>query len=156
MSYKRKVVSCFMNIEPLEGLDVIKFGASKEDVLELLGKPDVVENEGGKDCLSAEVWEYKTLGLRLDFDPDFNFILEGVFAYSAEISLNGFFPIGLTEQELLNHYPNLELEVKDERFTDYVDNSKELLFFLRDNVVKRVDILPRISDYIDKFGDTGN
>ncbi|WP_304637391.1 MULTISPECIES: hypothetical protein [Pseudoalteromonas] len=145
-----------MKIEPLEGLDVLKFGATKEDALELFGKPDIVENEGGKDGIRAEVWEYKAQGLRLDFDPDFNFILERIFIYSPDVSLDGFFPIGLTEQELLTHYPNLELEVKDGRFTDYVDNSKELLFFLRDKVVKRVDILPRISDYLDKFSDAGN
>ena len=145
-----------MNIEPLEGLDVLKFGASKDEALELFGKPDVIENEGGKDGIRAEVWEYKKQGLRLDFDPDFDFILERVFVYSPEISLNGFKPIGLTERELLNHYPNLELEVKDGRFADYVDISKELLFFLRDNVVKRVDVLPNIEAYLKQFGDFGN
>ncbi len=145
-----------MNIEPLEGLDVIKFGASKEDALELFGKPDFVENESGKDGVRPETWEYKTLGLRLDFDPDFNFIMEGFFVSSSKVSLNGFYPVGLTEQELLNKYPSLELEVKDGRFADYVDNSKELLFFLRDNVVKRVDVLPKLSNSLDKFGESSN
>ncbi|KPW02268.1 hypothetical protein [Pseudoalteromonas sp. P1-11] len=141
-----------MKIEPLQGLDILKFGSSKEDALNLFGEPDVIENEGGKDGIRAEIWEYKEIGIRLDFDPDFNFILERVFVYSADISLNGFFPIGLTEQELLNHYPSLELEVKGGRFADYVDNSIELLFFLKDNIVKRVDVLPKISDYFEQFG----
>ena len=145
-----------MNIEPLEGLDVLKFGSSKNEALELFGKPDLIENEGGKDGISAEIWEYQKHGIRLNFDPDFNFILEGVFVYSPEISLNDFKPIGLTEKKLLNYYPNLELEVKDGRYSDYVDNSKELLFFLRDNVVKRIDVLPKISDYIERFGEDSN
>ena len=145
-----------MKIEPLEGLDIIKFGASKGKALELFGLPEFVENESGKDGIYPEVWEYKKLGLRLDFDPDFDFILERVFVYSPEISLNNFYPIGLTEKQLLDHYPTLDLEVKDGRFTEYADNSNELLFFLRDNVVKRVDVLPNIADYLDKFGLTGN
>ena len=145
-----------MKIEPLEGLDVIKFGARKADALKLFGKPDFVENKDGTDGVSAEIWEYKSQGLRLNFDPNLDFILEGIFVYSPEISLNDFNPIGLTEQELLTHYPNLELEVRDGRFADYVDNPKELLFFLRDKVVKRVDVLPKISDYLERFGEVGN
>lgn len=145
-----------MKIEPLQGLDKLKFGSSKEDALKLFGEPDSIENEGGKDGITAEIWEYKEIGLRLDFDPDFNFILERVYVYTPKISLNGFYPIGLTEKELLGHYPSLEIEVKDGRFTDYVDNSKELLFFLKDNIVKRVDVLPKISDYLERFGDYDN
>ncbi|MCL1036280.1 hypothetical protein L2750_03835 [Shewanella submarina] len=144
-----------MKIETLQELDKLKFGSSKEDALKLFGEPDVIENEGGKYGITAEVWEYKKTGIRLDFDPDFNFILVGVFVYTPKISLNGFYPIGLTEQELLGHYPTLELEVKDGQFSDYVDNSKEL-FFLKDNIVKRVDVLPKISDYLERFGGYDN
>ena len=145
-----------MKIEPLQGLDKLKFGSSKENAVKLFGEPDVIENEGGKDGITAEIWEYKEIGIRLDFDPDFSFILERVSVYTQKISINGFYPIGLTEQELIGHYPSLELEVKDGRFTDYVDNSKGLLFFLKDNIVKRVDVLPKISDYLEWFGDYDN
>ena len=145
-------VSCLMNIEPLVGLNIIKFGASKEEALELFGQPEVIENADGEDGIRSENWAYKKLGLELNFDPDFNFILERIYVYSSEVSLNSFNPICLSEKQLLENYPALELEVKDGRFTDYVDNSNELLFFLRDNVVKRVDVLPNLQEYLQRFG----
>ena len=141
-----------MKIVPLLGLNVIKFGDFKDKAIKLFGTPDLIENEYGKNGVSSEIWEYKKIGLDLLFDPDYNFRLQGLYVYSTVIKLQNFNPVGLSEQELLKHYPTLELEVSDGQFKDYVDDSKELFFFLRDSVVKRVDVSPNIDEYLAKYG----
>ncbi|MBZ2191602.1 hypothetical protein JFJ09_05160 [Pseudoalteromonas arctica] len=145
-----------MNIVPLVGLKIIEFGDSKEKAIELFGKPDVIENELGKDGVSSEIWKYQSEGIQLDFDPDYGFKLWGI-SLSSEISqLNNIRPISFSETELLAHFPTLVLEMSDGIFKEYVDSTNELEFFLRNNIVKRIDLSPNLDDYINRFGEVGN
>ncbi|MDN3385213.1 hypothetical protein QL995_21580 [Pseudoalteromonas sp. APC 3358] len=145
-----------MNIVPLVGLKSIEFGDSKEKAIELFGKPDLIENELGKDGVSSEIWEYQAEGMQLYFDPDFGFKLWGI-SLSSEISqLNNIRPISFSETELLAHFPTLVLEMSDGIFKEYVDSTNELEFFLRNNIVKRIDLSPNLDDYINRFGEVGN
>ncbi|MBH0048448.1 hypothetical protein [Pseudoalteromonas sp. NZS11_1] len=141
-----------MNILPLLGLSTIKFGDSKYQAIELFGKPDEIENELGKDGVSSEIWNFQSLGVRLYFDPDFNFILWDVSISSDAAQLDGIRPIGLNESELLASFPALVLEVSDGIFKEYVNSEYELVFFLRNGIVKRIDVSPNLDNYIKRFG----
>ncbi|MGJ8694613.1 MAG: hypothetical protein ACSHW0_19320 [Thalassotalea sp.] len=145
-----------MNIVPLVGLKSIEFGDSKEKANELFGTPDLIENELGHDGVSSEIWNYQNQGIRLYFDPDLEFRLWEISVTSETAKLNSIKPIGFNESELLVHIPSLVLEINDGIFKEYVDPSNELVFFLRNNVVKRIDISPNLDDYLKRFGGVGN
>jgi hypothetical protein len=145
-----------MNIVPLVGLKSIEFGDSKEEANELFGIPDLIENELGQDGVSSEIWDYQSKGIQLYFDPDLEFRLWEISITSEAAKLNSIKPIGLKESELLAHFPSLVLEVNDGIFKEYVDQSNELVFFLRNNKVKRIDISPNLDDYLKRFGGVGN
>ena len=145
-----------MNIVPLIGLKSIEFGDTKEKANMLFGEPDLVENELGQDGVSSETWEFKSKGLKLYFDPDLEFRLWEISITSETVQLNNITLIGLNETELLNNFPSLALEVKDGIFKEYVDSSQELVFFLRNNIVERIDLSPNLDDYLNKFGVVGN
>lgn len=149
-------VSCLMNIVPLVGLKSIEFGDSKEEANELFGIPDLIENELGQDGVSSEIWDYQSKGIQLYFDPDLEFRLWVISITSEAAKLNSIKPIGLKESELLAHFPSLVLEVNDGIFKEYVDQSNELVFFLSNNIVKRIDISPNLDDYLKRFGGVGN
>ncbi|MEI8618484.1 hypothetical protein P4S63_19125 [Pseudoalteromonas sp. B193] len=141
-------VSCLMNIVPLIGLKSIEFGESKEKAIKLFGEPDLVENVLGQDGVSSETWEFKSKGLKLYFDPDLEFRLWEISITSETVQLNHIRPIGLDEAELLINFPSLVLEVNDGIFKEYVDSSRELVFFLRNNIVERIDLSPNLDDYL--------
>ncbi|NQZ24657.1 MAG: hypothetical protein HRT53_21770 [Colwellia sp.] len=145
-----------MNIVPLVGLKNIEFGDSKEKANELFGTSDLIKNELGQDGVSSEIWEYQSKGIELHFDPDLEFRLWDISVTSENAKLNSVKPIGFNESELLTHFPSLVLEVNDGIFKEYVDPSNELVFFLRNNVVKRIDISPNLDDYLKRFGGIGN
>ena len=145
-----------MNIVPLVGLKSIKFGDSKEEANELFGTPDLIENELSQDGVSSEIWDYQSKGIQLYFDPDLEFRLWEISITSETAKLNSIKPIGLKESELLGHFPSLVLEVNNGIFKEYVDQSNELVFFLRNNIVKRIDISPNLDDYLKRFGGVGN
>jgi len=145
-----------MNIVPLVGLKSIEFGDSKEKANELFGPPDLIENELGQDGVSSEIWNYKSKGIQLYFDPDLEFRLWEISITSELAKLNSIKPIGFNESELLAHFPSLVLEVNDGIFKEYVDQSNELVFFLRNKLVKRINISPNLDDYLKRFGDVGN
>ena len=145
-----------MNIVPLVGLKSIEFGDSKEEANELFGIPDLIENELGQDGVSSEIWDYQSKGIQLYFDPDLEFRLWVISITSEAAKLNSIKPIGLKESELLAHFPSLVLEVNDGIFKEYVDQSNELVFFLSNNIVKRIDISPNLDDYLKRFGGVGN
>ncbi len=145
-----------MNIVPLIGLKSIEFGDSKEKANMLFGTPDLVENELGQDGVSSETWEFKSQGLKLYFDPDLEFRLWEISITSETVQLNNITLIGLNETELLNNFPSLALGVNDGAFKEYVDSSQELVFFLRNNIVERIDLSPNLDDYLNKFGVVGN
>ena len=145
-----------MNIVPLIGLKSIEFGDTKEKARMLFGEPDLVENELGQDGVSSETWIFKSKGLKLYFDPDLEFRLWEISITSETVQLNNITLIGLNETELLDNFPSLALEVNDGIFKEYLDSSQELVFFLRNNIVERIDLSPDLDDYLNKFGVVGN
>ena len=60
-----------MEIKLLEGLDDIEFGTTAEDVAELLGKPDEIEElDEGDDELKTVIWTFIENGVTLFFDGE--------------------------------------------------------------------------------------
>jgi hypothetical protein len=59
--------------------------------------------------------------------------------------------VGLSSTELIKHYPSVKLEVSGGIFKEYVDVKKELLFFLLNDIVNRVDISANIDDFINEY-----
>ena len=145
-----------MNIVPLVGLKSIEFGDSKKKANELFGPPDLIENELGQDGVSSEIWDYKSKGIQLYFDPDLEFRLWEISITSEFAKLNSIKPIGFKESELLAHFPSLVLEVNDGIYKEYVDQTNELVFSLHNQLVKRINISPNLDDYLKRFGDVGN
>ena len=60
-----------MEIKLLEGLDDIEFGATAEDVAEIFGKPDEIEElEEDDDELKTVIWSFNDNGVTLFFDGE--------------------------------------------------------------------------------------
>jgi hypothetical protein len=60
-----------MEIKLLEGLDDIEFGTTAEEVAELFGKPDEIEElEEGDDELKTVIWTFNETGVTLFFDGE--------------------------------------------------------------------------------------
>jgi hypothetical protein len=145
-----------MEIVPLNGLSVLKFGDSKEFLISKFGQPTSIENKDGADGVGSEIYNYADLGLDVYLDFDANFVVWGISVRSDKFTLNGLSPIEMNETELTSSYKDLVVEVSDGRFKDYVNNELELLFFMRDGLVKRVDINPNLDNYIEVLSETEN
>ncbi|MEE4246623.1 MAG: hypothetical protein V2I33_14530 [Kangiellaceae bacterium] len=133
-----------MEIYPLKGLGEIRFGHSREQINSRFGLPDEISNKDGTDEVSSEIWVYKNLGLELYFEPDSGFKLWGILTSSKTASFKGINPIGLDELELKSALPELKLEIHDGKFKEYSYPNAEIVFFLKNDIVKRVDIAPII------------
>lgn len=142
-----------MNIIPLKGVDDLQFGATKSNVKQSLGEPDEIENLDANDGVSSEIYVYKSLGLDLYFDKDTGFRLWGISITDKTASLNGIAPIGLSEQKLLSAFPELELDVCNGEFKEYVLPKQEIEFYLKTDYVQRVMVNPNLEDYCDKFSE---
>lgn len=140
-----------MNIYPLKGLGEIRFGDSRDKIESLLGVPDKISNKDSVDEVSSEIWSYMSLGLELYFEPDSGFRLWSILASSDNVSFEGINPIGLSDLELKEAFPSLKLDIHDGKFKEYSYPNNELVFFLKDNVVKRIDIDPIIEGFPDKY-----
>lgn len=133
-----------MKIEPLNGLDIIRFGDSQAVAKERFGDPATIKNKNGSDGVSSEIWIYESLGLELYFDPDDDFKLWGIYTTSQKISLEGINPIGLSDTALNSTFVGLQLNVHDGRFKEYSYPNKEIEFWLKDDVVRMVSISPKL------------
>lgn len=140
-----------MNIIPLNGVDEIQFGVCKQDIQKLLGKPDIVENLEGNMSDGSEIYMYISLGFDLYFDQDSNFRLWGISITGNSANLFGVRPIGLTDKELLNAFPSIKLDVCDGIFKEFSFPEKEIDFFLKNNIVKRIMVNPSLNEYCKKY-----
>jgi hypothetical protein len=91
------------NIQLGIGVDSLKFGMTKEDVLKLLGEPDdkelysYDEDEDSEDEDLTEVWHYDTQEFSLSFDEADNWRLVMIAASDEKYTLEGKTIIGLDE-----------------------------------------------------------
>lgn len=140
-----------MNILPLKGTDKLVFGTHKSEIQKLLGQPDSIENLNAQDDTSSEIYQYDSLGLELYFDKDSGFRLWGISIINRTANLNGITPIGLSEKEILKAFPDLELDVCDGEFKEYVLPKQRIEFYLKADNVHRIMVNPNLEDYCDRF-----
>ncbi|MBF7073582.1 hypothetical protein ISG33_09270 [Glaciecola sp. MH2013] len=120
------------------------------------GQPNSVENEGCANGCSSEIYKYSNLGLEVYLDCDAQFVVSGISVRSEQFTLDGFSPISMDESELVQAFQDLVIEVSDGKFTDYTSDEKGLLFFMRDGLVKRIDISPNIDKYMEIINEFEN
>lgn len=85
------------NIQINKGLDDLPFGASKEDVLEVLGEPEEKDEIDLGDEIS-EAWHFWKLGISLNFDESDDFNLSSIEVASPEILLFDIPVIGMSRK----------------------------------------------------------
>jgi hypothetical protein len=104
------------NIELGKGVDSLKFGMTKEEVLKLLGEPDDKElysydedEESEEDDDLTEVWHYDTHEYSLSFDEADNWRLVMIAASDEKYTLEGKLIIGLDESSAIKLLNDLKL-----------------------------------------------
>ena len=139
-----------MNVYPLKGLGKIRFGDSRETVEAHFGFPDDISNKNCADEVSSEIWRYIDLGLDLYFKSDSGFKLWSILSSSEQVNFKGAKPIGMSDQELKQAFPGLKLDIHDGEFKEYSYPRSGIVFFLKGNIVKRIDIDPINEGFLDK------
>ena len=101
-----------LNIILGQGLGLIKFGMSQNEVLTLLGKTDK-EYKTDYNCIR---WQYNSLMIELSFEPENNYSLGWIETYSLETLLFGRKLIGLKRKDIfkfIGKYLKEEVEIED-------------------------------------------
>lgn len=90
-------------IRPGKGLGVLKFDVTKEEVLNLLGKPSEKEsfNLSELENDKTEAWHYDDLYLSLSFDEENDWLLSSIAISSPDFLLDGEPLIGKSKEEIL-------------------------------------------------------
>lgn len=93
------------NIELEKGLDSIRFGMSRDEITELLGKPDEVEElqdeYDDNDEIETIVFHYDEYELSFAFEADADFALTGIGGGSNELLFEGVALIGKEKSEVM-------------------------------------------------------
>lgn len=128
---------------PLEGCSLFRFGASEKDVLTLLGEADekeTFEEEG----ISSAIWYYDELGMSLFFDKldEGDMILSGMEMEGTNLTLDGKELFGKSVDEIKKiasvqdfgeadmedeEWGELRLSYEDKMIDFYFDEDKKLV-----------------------------
>lgn len=114
------------------GFDNVKFGITRDELKEILGKPDEIEKfsySESEDDLT-EVWHYDTHELSASFDEDEDWCLSMLATSSPEFSLGGFKLVGLSKDEVIGKISDLSLgEMIEEDWSTEDSSNHKLLSF---------------------------
>jgi hypothetical protein len=90
------------SIESGQGLGVLKFGLTREEVKAILGQADEKEtfSMGEEDESLTEGWHYDDLDLSLAFDEEDDWRLGTIAVSSDDFQFMGFSPVGLSKDQL--------------------------------------------------------
>lgn len=139
-----------MDIIPHQGVDDIRLGARREDIVHVLGPADKTSRDVHEDGEVSEIWLYRLMRLELSFDSDNDYRLSHVTSYHPYSLVRGFNPMGLTGKLLLQKYPHLDLDIEvsaDEKY--YTDKILDLTFGIARGKVVSVTVFP-------EFDESGN
>ncbi|WP_157810942.1 hypothetical protein [Nonlabens sp. MB-3u-79] len=79
-----------MELKPRIGIDNIKFGMTKSEVIEILGSPDKISNENyGLENETEEIIEWNKPKLRLTFEKSENYRLTYIRVQNQSLTYNG-------------------------------------------------------------------
>lgn len=141
-------------IKPLIGIDGLELGATKAEVLDVLGDPNKCSTKSYKqDKSSEEEWEYFQLGLELTFSSKDNFRLGTIGVISKNATIEGHHLIGLNEKQLLKTLDTigigptlLEDDLTELNSRDYACDKHGLSFWVHDGVVNAIAIFPEYDE----------
>jgi len=111
-----------MAILPGQGLGIIKFGMSRDEIRSILGNPDEVDQYGYEDSDDdddqTEAWHYDELNASFSFDALDDWRLNAIAVSDPEYLLNNKSLIGLSRMELQETLSDFGLgEIKAEEWS---------------------------------------
>lgn len=113
------------------GLGDLKFGMSKEEVENLLGKPDEIDThtDNQEDEGQTESWHYDEIELSISFEEIDDFRLFSIAVSGRAYELKNKKLIGLQKNELLKNLKEMQIEdLKSEDWTTDDEIKQELIF----------------------------
>jgi len=131
-----------------KGIGNLQFGASREQVLALLGEPTEKEKYTLSDLDSddTEAWHYDDLDISLSFDEEMNWRLSSIAVSSNDYTFDGRALIGMKKNEVIQFFEEKgfseieeDEEVKQENAGNcllHVDNAGISLWFENDELTE--------------------
>lgn len=140
-------------VKPLIGIDELKFGLTREEVKTKLGDPSNITIEKCEDGITDEIWDYYELSLELIFSEDDDLMLGTIEVTKDDVKINDQKIIGISEQELVDIFPKLDLgelqfDDVDKSFSSYsyhCDDSN-ISFWIQNKQVTSFWIMPEYDD----------
>ena len=129
------------------GLGKLKLGATREEILAILGEPGAVEeisyNDSDQDL--AESWHYDKLDLSMTFDQEEDWRLITLAVTSDFYELEGLKLVGMSKSDLISTLEKLKIEDLDIEETedgDIIFSSEDmgLDIWVEDNIVREVQV----------------
>lgn len=103
-----------MKITPGHGVGPIRLGATEDEMRQAIGEPERSEHVTIKGGDWIE-WHYDSQGFSLYFDADAEFRLVTIDVDNPEVEIEGFRPIGVDEEQVLEALEDLgEVEMEDD------------------------------------------
>lgn len=98
------------DIKPSFGLGCVKFGISRKEAEELLGKPNEIEKQDYSDSEHTEAWHYDDLELSLEFEEEEDWRLVTISVSSEFYEFKGKKLIGIDEDKLMSLLKELNID----------------------------------------------
>ena len=126
-----------MNLLPKIGVDEIRLGMNRKNIIDILGKATTIENK-----VDYEYWIYD-FGMELAFSTEDLYLLASITVTNPSALLDSKRIIGLGERELIEAFPFLNLEGDfEENGKDYVCPIRELSVWVSEGKVTNVTLFP--------------
>jgi len=110
-----------------EGLDDVKFGMQREEVVKILGEPedvDIFDYEETEE--KSEAWHYDTIEISAAFDEAEDWQLVSLAISTQDCQINGHKLIGVEYDKAVKIIESMELgELEYEDVTDEEDDNKQ-------------------------------
>ncbi|PLX19084.1 MAG: hypothetical protein C0599_11365 [Salinivirgaceae bacterium] len=112
------------------GLDNIKFGMFRDDVKNILGEPDEIDNHtDNEDEGQTESWHYDELELSISFEEVDDMRLFSIAVSGEHYEFNGKKLIGSKKPQLLKDLKDLNItDLKEEAWETDDETKQELIF----------------------------
>ncbi|TBW29966.1 hypothetical protein [Gramella sp. KN1008] len=139
-----------MEIKPLQGIGMIKFGMTEKELTEVLGDPTNRQSTSfpANNSESTDL-EYAHLGLRFNLTTENNLRLESISINDGGYSLFGEYPIGqevsfLNKESVKRNMPDLELEYEymQPGKDSYYSEEKGVLIYSEGGVITSLVLFP--------------
>lgn len=120
---------------------------SKDEVIDLFGDPEERELDKWSDDSDSETWRFQCKGIELRFDSDDQYLLSTITIENKNAILFGKSPIGKSEEELLECYPDVVLDEDfEEAGKDYIIHEEEVSFWVSEGKVINITLFPQFDE----------